>query len=251
MLRPLLGFHKMELEEHCRQHELQYVRDPTNAELSYHRNRIRHVLQQVPTTPPFDTESQVAAAPSTGHGEEAGSDEVPGSGSAGGSVVADILLLQRRCEQAAEWQQAQGDRLLFRAVLHTSCDELPRQEPGHADKQAQPRSRTGAEQQRQQSAAAAKWEYARQQPWFIDWPRRLAQVSHVALVCAFLFSRRLPPCSFHPPLPLQAAEVLQPLPYVLLCTRSLARAQELVALGAVSRVLHAVSGGSVVPAHGS
>ncbi len=37
MLRPLLDFRKAELEEYCRQRGLDYVVDPTNAELSFHR----------------------------------------------------------------------------------------------------------------------------------------------------------------------------------------------------------------------
>ena len=37
LLRPLLGFTKAELEGYCQRGGLEYVRDPTNAQLAYHR----------------------------------------------------------------------------------------------------------------------------------------------------------------------------------------------------------------------
>ena len=44
LLRPFLGVSRAEVEAYCRQHGLTPLQDPTNDDLSYRRNRIRHQL---------------------------------------------------------------------------------------------------------------------------------------------------------------------------------------------------------------
>lgn len=55
VLRPLLDFRKAELEEYCRQRGLNYVVDPTNAELSFHRYAQRSVNKETSSNPPCVT----------------------------------------------------------------------------------------------------------------------------------------------------------------------------------------------------
>ena len=161
MVRPLLGFHKAELEAYCQRSRLPYIVDPTNSELSYHRNRIRHVLRQMPSL--ADRSGGDNATGSSGGGSSSGGSErlagtgagrpaapatiwqeeieVPerGSGSSsssdssatgtggsdGQSIVEDLLLLQRRCQAAGQQQQMLSDQVLQWAVLRTSCPDLP------------------------------------------------------------------------------------------------------------------------------
>ncbi|BDA40549.1 probable tRNA(Ile)-lysidine synthase at N-terminal half [Coccomyxa sp. Obi] len=47
ILRPLLSLHKASLVEVCRSAGLQWVEDPTNANISYVRNKLRSVLGQI------------------------------------------------------------------------------------------------------------------------------------------------------------------------------------------------------------
>lgn len=245
MLRPLLDFRKAELEEYCQRRGLDYVVDPTNAELSFHRwaqctvvqglvaapscamfgnlpamaacstvacittpgmwhqpdysrslshcyccrNRIRHVLQQVPTLPagpdlglatsgvaqpPAATTlqqgepaSQLSSSSSSHSSSSSSRVEQQDSTSSSGApmIVGDILRLQRRCQAAAEQQRVLAGALLRRAVLHASSDELPCAPPKRPPRPGQ-----------RMTQAQLKRQWLEQQPWFLNWDKRLAQV---------------------------------------------------------------------------
>lgn len=69
VVRPLLSFHKAELEQYCRASGLRFVLDPTNSHLAYHRNRIRHALHEYPHSPALSGGDAVGeAGPSFTHG---------------------------------------------------------------------------------------------------------------------------------------------------------------------------------------
>ncbi|KAI3436825.1 hypothetical protein D9Q98_006235 [Chlorella vulgaris] len=69
VVRPLLSFHKAELEQYCRASGLRFVLDPTNSHLAYHRNRIRHALHEYPRSPALSGGDTVGeAGPSFTHG---------------------------------------------------------------------------------------------------------------------------------------------------------------------------------------
>lgn len=230
------------------------------------RNRIRHVLQQMPTLPeqpPASTMPQhgvegnlPSSSSSGGGGNGVGREESSsGAGVAPGSaptIVDDILRLQRRCQVAAEQQRALGGALLRRAVLQTSAAELPCAPP-----KRQPRP----DQRMTQAQLKQRW--LAQQPWFLDWDKRLAQVGRgllgggtAAVLCTALdqlagavHSRRLPvlplpvlsPAYFHSASP-QVADALRPLRFALLDASCFAGQEEPVAVGALARILQAVAG---------
>ncbi|KAL4457900.1 hypothetical protein ABPG75_012765 [Micractinium tetrahymenae] len=146
LARPLLGFRKAELEAVCRRSGLPFVVDPTNADLAFQRNRIRHLLQRYPLPPAESSSSNNCselAAEGQGHAAGASSSRASSNSGSGhrscGSIVGDLLLLQRRCEAVARQQGAAAAQLLRRAVLDTSCTSLLRgqqqadsiQKPGH------------------------------------------------------------------------------------------------------------------------
>lgn len=124
LARPLLGFRKAELEAVCRQRGLPFVVDPTNADLSFQRNRIRHLLHRYPLPPAGSAGSdgsgtrQAAAA--------ARAEDSTGCGNGTPTLVDDLLLLQRRCEAVARQQDAAAAQLLEQAVRLTSCNSLLR-----------------------------------------------------------------------------------------------------------------------------
>ncbi|PRW56165.1 tRNA(Ile)-lysidine synthase [Chlorella sorokiniana] len=157
LLRPLLDFRKSELEDYCRQRGLEYVVDPTNAELSFHRNRIRHVLQ--------------------------------------------LATLQ----QEKDAQASSGGSLESQASQHEELPSAPRK------RQPRPRQRM--------TQAQLKRQWLEQQPWFLNWDKRLEQV----------------------------ADALRPLRFALLDASCFAGLDEPVAVGALSRILQAVSGRKYPP----
>ena len=137
---------------------------------SLRRNRIRHVLQQMPTLPegahlglagggagqpPVGSSSSSSSSSSAG---VASSDSVP-------SIIDDILRLQQRCQAAAEQQRALGGALLRRAVQHTSAEDLPC---------APPKRPLNMRQKLTQAQLKRQW--LERQPWFLNWDRRLAEV---------------------------------------------------------------------------
>lgn len=244
LVRPLLEFHKAELEEYCQRGGLEYVTDPTNAELSFHRcggtakltpglgwagwlscmaasallrlglpggcllrrnlpctrrchrcrrNRIRHVLQQMPESPPDEEALAAAAAEAEARSSsssswssvgiwEAEADAAAGfrsnsSSSDGTPIVQDILRLQRRCDAAMQWQQLQGDFYLERAVLRSNRKGLPRWSEKSAWQYLPPPPQLRNRWARKaQKAYGWQEDWLEQQPWYIDWEERLAQV---------------------------------------------------------------------------
>jgi hypothetical protein len=207
LARPLLGFRKAELERYCQRTGLRYVVDPTNAQLSHQRNRIRHAMQRWPTV-------AAAQAASAAEGSGRGPAEGRGGGAAGSAagrvthfptgssrlgnapggskpdasplLVDDLLLVQRRCAAAQLQQQALGEELLRRAVLRTSCPTLPCAPAGQPVEQPPPR------QQRERTGRGGAWRrrrwdsesshaWAQQRPWYVDWSERLGQVGGTRL----------------------------------------------------------------------
>ena len=138
-------------------------------------------------------------------------------GGASAPIVHDILRLQRHCEAAMLRQQDMGEHLLRRAVLHASVPDLPnqaKQQRQAAGRQRQRQQTGGAHQERQ---AERRLQQRARQPWFVDWGARLELV----------------------------AQPLQPLPFALVDARCFGGQQEAVGIGALSRLLRAVSGQAV------
>ncbi len=159
------------------------------------RNRIRHVLQQMPTLPDGahlglagggaeqppasggPQQIKAAAQPSSSSSfssslerhsmqqDGSSSPAEPSTSSSTPTIVDDILRLQRRCQAAAEQQRMLGGALLRRAVLHTSAEELPCAPPKQQPKPGQ-----------RMTQAQLKRQWLEQQPWFLNWDKRLAQV---------------------------------------------------------------------------
>ena len=154
LLRPLLSFRKAELEGYCRHQGLHAVQDPTNADLSFQRNRIRHLLHTV---------RQPAAAATAdiwprGGWAAAGAAGAAASGThgSGPSIVDDVLLLQRRCEQHARQQHGAEEALLCTAVLWTSCSGLP------SAQQQQPQEDEEEQQQQLDGGQPGAWPHLSQ-----------------------------------------------------------------------------------------
>lgn len=103
-------------------------------------------------------------------------------------------------------QAATAERLLRSAVLHTSLPDLPCQ----PKQPPRPQPRPG----RRLPPAEMKRQWLKQQPWYADWEARLELV----------------------------ARTLRPLPFALLDAACFAGLEEPLAVGALSRLLHAVSG---------
>lgn len=80
-------------------------------------------------------------------------------------IVDDILRLQRRCQAAAEQQRVLAGALLRRTVLHASSDDLPCAPPKRPPRPGQ-----------RMTQAQLKRQWLEQQPWFLNWDKRLAQV---------------------------------------------------------------------------
>lgn len=150
VVRPLLGCRKRDLEHYCQQEGLPYVMDPTNQDLSFARNRLRHLIQQQERqqTHPNRTAGSTGQSPSLGYGDGC-RQEQPNSGAAAGqldtgrwqeecdaqqpvplgsSIVEDVLRLQRLCAEASAAQEALVSSLLQEAVvLRGEGLHMPRQ----------------------------------------------------------------------------------------------------------------------------
>lgn len=96
VVRPLLGTRKRELEQYCAAQGLPYVVDPTNADVTFARNRLRLLLSQQGTGA-ASLATAVSQAPA--------------------GIVGDVLRLQRLCASAREAQEAAVVAALGRAVL--------------------------------------------------------------------------------------------------------------------------------------
>lgn len=126
-----------------------------------------------------DAEGSAAAAADEAAATSTSGGDAGISGAEGGvSIIEDILRLQARCEAAMQRQQALGDRLLRRALVHTSAAGLPGQNtPKQPQQPAQQQQQEQGEQpQRRRTQAMLKQEWLRQQPWYVDWETRLSQV---------------------------------------------------------------------------
>lgn len=113
LLRPLLGFHKVELLDVCHELGLDYAEDPTNNDLTFQRNRFRQLMQSSGgTSSPLD---------GLDNGRD-GSGQRPAKAP---TIVEDILTLQRVCAQVSSMQQQAASHLLRRATLHAApCAHL-------------------------------------------------------------------------------------------------------------------------------
>jgi hypothetical protein len=238
VVRPLLSFHKAELEQYCRSSGLRYVLDPTNSHLAYHRNRIRHALHEYPHSPALsggdavgeaglssmhgrgdsraaveqgalvaslpsnwrqevqEVDSEASRSSSSASRSSSNSDSSQGVGHSQ-SIVSDLLMLQRRCQAYAAQEQKDTQRLLQRAVLRSSCSQLPQQQQSmqeegpnlHPQALQQTQREAHWQQQARQEGPVARLKrergldhlarqrvWAQSRPWFIDWHVRLDQV---------------------------------------------------------------------------
>ena len=280
MVRPLLRVHKQELEEYCRGQGLPFVVDPTNSELSFHRNRIRHVLHSVPGpgSPAAESMSMISSSQGSDNGSMQGGDartSISSTSSSSGStcgeagslvegssvpqVVQDILRLQNRCAAVAAIQWQQAERLLRVTVLHTSSASLPSKQqqeykqPGyhHSSRQHQHSSIAGLPREQQaellQRAGGPSNTLPRQQSEQAQLQQQPGQPPREEGTAPLTE----PKWMIHWPqvLPEVAAQ-LSPLRFSLLRVPRLAEANESVALAALSRILQATSGSPYPPSHG-